>query len=123
MQQCPICYNELEVRDCSPCDCCGWDDNEIDHLNAQKHTYKVYDIYKGLHLTLCNFCEVDFSSYNPEYFGLLKDERLGLHKFNYVKDIKNPQIIKDKFCPNCSERLSFLKFLKQIREIADAREF
>ena len=117
MEQCPICYTELEIRVCAPCDVCGWDLKEIDDFKENKHTYKTYEIYKGLQLTLCNFCDVDFGSYKPEYFGFANGKRIGFQDFHLVKEIKNPQIAKDKFCPQCSARLTFLNFLFDIRQL------
>lgn len=117
MEQCPICYADLEVRDCAPCHDCGWDSKEIDHFRENRHTYKTYDIYKGLQLTLCDFCDVDFGSYKPEYFGFKNGHRIGFQDFHLIKEVRNPQIAKDKFCPQCSSRLKFLNFLFDIRQL------
>jgi hypothetical protein len=117
MEQCPICYSELEVRDCAPCDDCGWKPQEIEDLNDKIHTYATYDIYKGLRLTLCDFCRVDFGSYKSEYLGFKNGRRLDLTDFNFVSQIEHPQVTMDKFCPDCSARLRFLNFLLQIRLI------
>ncbi|MFN8284964.1 MAG: hypothetical protein U0U67_17205 [Chitinophagales bacterium] len=122
MQQCPICYSELEIRQCSPCDCCGADENELIHLKENKHKYNVYEIYYGLKLKLCTFCEVDFSSYKTEYFGFSNKKRLSLNDFNFIKEIENPVVEIDKYCPECKERLSFLKFTKAIWEINSIKE-
>ncbi len=117
MEQCPICYHELEVRECAPCDDCGWDPREINHLHQGIHTYETYEVYQGLHLTLCNFCAVDFGSYQSEYFGLSNGKRIGFKHFRFVRELADPQVIKDKFCPHCSARLTFLKFLNEIRNL------
>ncbi|WP_341900898.1 hypothetical protein [Fluviicola taffensis] len=115
MEQCPICYHELEVRDCAPCDDCGWDAKEINHLNQGIHTYTTYEVYNGLQLTLCNFCDVDFGSYRPEFFGFSNGKRIGFQNFAFVKELVDPQVTKDKFCPKCSMRLKFLTFLSAVR--------
>lgn len=117
MEHCPICSNELQVRDCAPCDDCGWDQKELNHFIEKKHIYKTYDIYNGLQLTLCNFCDVDFGSYMPETFGLKNKQRIGFQDFRFIKDIKNPQIQKRKFCPECKRTLTFLNFLFDIRQL------
>jgi hypothetical protein len=116
MEQCPICFGELETRDCAPCDDCGWDPKEIQDLTEKKHVYKTYEVYKGLRLTLCNFCDVDFGSYKPVYFGFKNGRRIGFQNFNFVRQIGNPEIVKDKFCPECSKRLTFLRFLAAVRD-------
>ncbi|MCE3230024.1 MAG: hypothetical protein K0S32_4575 [Bacteroidetes bacterium] len=115
MEQCPICFEELIVQDCAPCDDCGHHPEELEHFKQNLHTYKTYEIYKGLRLTLCNFCEVDFGSYKSEYLGFKKGRRLGFQNFSFIQDIRSPQITKDKVCLNCSHRLKFLKFLSDIR--------
>jgi hypothetical protein len=122
MEQCPICFAELEVRDCAPCDDCGWNvPTEIEHLNEGRHTYTTYEIYRGFRLTLCDFCYVDFGSYKPEYFGFRNKEALRLFDFNFVKQLEDPEVIKDKFCPSCAARLSFLRFVARIRELNEAQ--
>lgn len=123
MEQCPICFNELEVRECAPCHDCGWNvPTEIEHLKEGRHTYTVYDVYKGLTLTLCNFCAVDFGSYKPEYLGFHDDKRIGFEDFNYVKSIDHPVVEKDKFCPECGHRLKFLIFLRDLRELIEKED-
>ena len=117
MEQCPICFSELEVRDCGPCDDCGWDPKEIEDLKEEEHVYKTYEIYEGLRLTLCNFCDVDFGSYKSEYLGFKNGKGIGFENFTLVRQIDNPDIVKDKFCPECSKRLTFLKFVADIREL------
>jgi hypothetical protein len=118
MEQCPICFTELEVRDCAPCDDCGWDvPKEIGHLNENRHTYTTYEIYQKLRLTLCDFCSVDFGSYKPEYFGFENGRPIELGDFNFVEQLQSPQIVKDKFCPACSQRLKFLSFVAGMRRI------
>lgn len=122
MKQCPICFSELEVRDCAPCDDCGWRPEEIEHLNDNIHRYATYDIYKGLRLTLGNFCLGDFGSYKSEYLGFKNGRRLDLFDFNFVKQIEHPQVTMDKYCPDCFARLRFLNFLSQIRQINESED-
>jgi hypothetical protein len=118
MEYCPICYTELEVRECGPCHDCGWNvPTEIDHLKEGKHTYGTYGIYAGLRLNLCNSCMLDFGSYRPEAFGFKDERRLNFDDFEFIKDIHHPHVELDKFCPACHMRLKFLKFLYTIREI------
>lgn len=113
---CPLCFSELVVIDCAPCDDCGNLEIEIEHFNEGIHTYKILNIYKGLKLQLCNFCEVDFGSYKSEYLGFKNKETLSCDDFDFVSEVKNPVITKDKYCPNCMKRLKFLNFIKELRE-------
>ncbi len=118
MDYCPICYSALEVRECAPCHDCGWNvPTELEHLRTGMHTYATHEVHKGLRLTLCNFCLVDFGSYHPGYFGFKHGERLYLNEFHFVKTLQHSQPEWDKFCPACSSRLKFLKFLKAIRDL------
>ena len=116
MKQCPICFETLVMIDCAPCDDCGWREIERDHLAQGIHVYNVYHVYEELQLTLCNFCDADFSSYHPEYWGLAWDKRLALTCFTFVKQVSDPVMIKDKFCPTCAHRLSFLNVLREVRD-------
>jgi hypothetical protein len=113
---CLLCYEELEVREVAPCDDCGWDPTEIEHFNIGKHHYTEYEIFPGLNLTLCNFCDVDFGSYDPTFFGLPKRTRIGFDKMKFVRVVREASLGRDKYCPNCKCRLSFLKFVVQARE-------
>jgi hypothetical protein len=69
---CPICYAPLEVRDVAPCWDCGADPAELGHLAAGPHKYAEFLIFDAA-ITLCDFCQVDFASYAPDY----PDELIG----------------------------------------------
>lgn len=112
-KQCPICDGNLEVIDVSPCYDCGHIENEIKHFRDGKHKYNVYSIF-GLEITLCDVCYLEFEQYGPEYFGLTKDNKFSHKQISFVRDSEK-QIEKDKFCIECGHRLSFLKFLFEVR--------
>jgi hypothetical protein len=114
---CPICYTPLEVRDVAPCMDCGALPNEIEHALSGRHTYAEYRIFGDLTLVLCDFHQVDFGSYDPAYFGLPKNTRIGFQKMQYVRSVEEIRITKDKYCPECDRRLAFLKFLEQARQL------
>ena len=111
---CPVCAAELEIRDVAPCFDCGWDPGELEHLAEGKHTYTEVLAF-GIPIVVCNFCLVDFSSYDPAFFGRPPRTKLGLGEFVEVRAITNPSGGKDKFCPVCRRRLAFLRFLAQVR--------
>jgi ribosomal protein S14 len=113
---CPLCFEDLETRLVARCDDCGADPKEIKHFEEKKHHYTEYEIFPGLNLTLCNFCDVDFGSYDPESFGLLKGTKIGFEKMKLIRSVQDPSLQKDNYCPNCGRRLSFLRFLMQSRE-------
>lgn len=114
---CPLCYTALEVSDVAPCMECGNVSEEIEHALAGKHTYAEMRIFGDLSLILCDFCQVDFGSFHPEFFGLPKDAHIGYGKMQFLRSIKNVRINKDKVCPKCGYRLPFLKFVQQAREL------
>jgi len=62
---------------------------------------------------LCDFCEVDFASYDPTFFGRSRGTRL--ESPQHLSAISQVQITKDKFCPNCRMRLAFLRFVDRAR--------
>jgi rubrerythrin len=115
-EQCPICYTPLEVKVVAPCDDCGHFLEEIEHYKQGLHTYKIYDIYDGLRLQLCNFCAVDFGSYKSGYLGLKNGRRIGFEQFDFIKDVKGATLQKDKYCPSCNHRKTFLSFLSKLRD-------
>jgi hypothetical protein len=110
----PICAAELEIRDVAPCFDCGWDLGELEHLAEGKHTYTEVLAF-GIPIVVCNFCLVDFSSYDPAFFNRPARTKLGLGEFVEVRAITNPSQGKDKFCPVCRRRLAFLKFVAKVR--------
>jgi hypothetical protein len=118
MDYCPVCYTFLEARDCAPCDDCGGYPEELDHFRNEKHTYAIYEIYNGIRLQLCDFCILDFASYKPEYFGLKDGKHISDH-FNFVKEVGDPHLEKDKFCTQCNSRLNFLQLVSTIRQMND----
>jgi len=115
---CPICYEKLEIIDVAPCNDCGWDETEIQHLKEKKHIYAEFEVY-GSKLILCNFCDVDFSSFQPSFWGFPDKERIGYGSEGFRKIEEIPyeklSIRKDKFCPSCKGRLTFLKALAKAR--------
>jgi len=114
---CPICYELLEVREVGPCMECGSDPREIEEARAGQHTYAEYRIFGELSLVLCDFCQADFSSYDPTFFGLVPGQRVGMeHGWIFVRDVQ-PVLTKDKCCPSCGYRLPFLEFIVHAREL------
>jgi len=116
IQQCPVCFNEMTFQKVSPCMDCGDDPKEITDLLKNSHTYSEFEVSPGLRLILCNFCEADFSSYDPTYFGLPLGTKMGIGKMIFIRNIEDPKIIKDFVCPTCNHRLAFLDFMVRFRE-------
>ena len=125
--QCPICSNELEVREVTPCIECGALEEEVEilkndlkekdnyhhqPLSPEFNLYRVFDKYE---ITLCNFCAVDSSSKEPQYFGLPKNKKIGYEKLQFLKKIIEPTLGKDKYCSECNQRLSYSNFLISVR--------
>src|SRR5688572_17248489 len=79
-EQCPICFTTLEACEVAPCMDCGHVPQELEHLREGQHTYAEYRIFGPLSLVLCDFCQVDFDSYDPAYFGLPRTARIGFGK-------------------------------------------
>ncbi len=81
-----------------------------------KHTYQRFEVFADLELTLCNFCMLDFGSYDPTFFGLPQSSRVGFDRMRFVRDVSNPTIGRDKYCSECRRTLAFLKFVAAARE-------
>jgi hypothetical protein len=116
---CPICYTPLETREVAPCYDCGHDPAELVHLAERRHTYDEIETL-GARAVLCDFCQSDFSSYDPTYFGLPRGARLGRPYMQLVRTLRDPRPATDKFCPQCRHRLAFLRFVAQARAVAAA---
>jgi hypothetical protein len=116
---CPICYAPLETRAVAPCYDCGHDPEELVHLAECRHTYDEVETL-GARVVLCDFCQSDFSSYDPRYFGLAANARIGRPDMQLVRTIHDPQPGIDKFCPQCQYRLAFLRFVAQARAVGAA---
>jgi hypothetical protein len=115
--QYPICYAPLEVTDVAPCMECGNIPQAIEHALAGKHSYAEMRIFGDLTLVLCDFCQVDFGSYDPTFFGLPRGARIGYEKMQFLRAVGEVFIVKDKYCPQCGYRLPFLKFVQKAREL------
>ena len=112
---CPLCQGPLETREVAPCYECGAAPTEREHFDQGKHTYREYEVFSPLRLTLCNFCDVDFGSFDPTFFGLPAKTRIGYQYFVPLEPVRSPALGHDKYCAACGYRLRFLRF------VADAR--
>ena len=86
---CPVCYSELEVRDVAPCFDCGDDPRELEELANGTHTYAEVLAF-GVPIVLCDFCDADFSSYDPAYFNRASGTTLGLREFVFIRQVADP---------------------------------
>jgi hypothetical protein len=115
---CPLCFEPLEVRDVAPCMDCGHDPQEVEHARAGRHTYAEYRIFGELSLVLCDFCQVDFGSYDPTWFGLPRGTRIGFGERDWqlIRSV-SPTTTRGRCCAACGHRLSFLEFVLQARAL------
>jgi hypothetical protein len=114
---CPICYTALETREVAPCDACGHIARELTELAEGLHTYDEVETL-GARIVLCDFCQSDFSSFDPTYFGRPTGTPLGRPHIRFMRTIRDPRPSVDKFCPQCEQRLAFLRFVVQTRDVA-----
>jgi hypothetical protein len=111
---CPICNASLETRDVAPCWDCGALPIELSHLAEGWHKYAEFLIFDTA-IILCDFRQVDFGSYAPDYFG--QSHRVCYGKgMTFVRDVSDARVTKDKYCGNGGRRLAFLRFLASVRE-------
>ena len=121
---CPICYEELDVVETTPCIDCGASEQSLEilriHIDSNyEHDSKDYALYRAFDISediFCDICPYEFSTYDPEYFGFDKRKRLGPSDFQFLKPIAKPEITKDKFCSSCGMRLAFLLFTLRLRK-------
>jgi hypothetical protein len=110
--KCPVCSSLLEKIDVAPCYDCGHDEDEIEEFNKNEHSYNEYKIFDE-EIILCNFCDVDFHSYYPEYFGLPRGYKKS-YELDFLRSIEKKSIEKDYYCKTCNRRLAFLNFLSKV---------
>lgn len=112
---CPICSTELQVIDVAPCWDCGHLPRELEELKKEEHTYSVFRVFETHEVVLCDFCDADFGSYLPSYFGLPDTGHVIGDHLEFVRDLPKPWLpTKDKFCPECAHRLKFLNLRQTI---------
>lgn len=110
---CPICSTRLEPRAVSPCFDCGHAPSELEECAQGAHRYYVYAIW-GQEIVLCDFCDADFGSFYPDYFGLPAGPRQR-YPLELVRRAEAPAVSRDLYCPHCKHRLAFLEFVARAR--------
>jgi hypothetical protein len=98
----------------APCHLCGADPEELKHL--ERHQFVEYLLPPGQTTILCNNCWGDVGSFEPEFFGFSQGLPKGLRAPQFQRDLAEPMIGKDKFCPVCNLRLAFLRLVANLRE-------
>jgi hypothetical protein len=73
------------------------------------------EVFEDWRLVLCDFCIVDFGSYNPSFFGLPRDRGVRWQDLRFIKRVHEPSLGQDKYCPSCDHRLTFLNFVAAVR--------
>lgn len=116
---CPICYSKLVQKNVAPCDECGGNNLELEHY--KEHKYHEYILYHDLRLVLCDYCDVDFGSFDPTYFGFTKNTQIGYQDFQLIREVIDIRLVQGKFCEQCGFRLPFLNFIRDCR-IANEKE-
>ncbi len=111
---CPICRGNLEMRKVAPCYDCGHTPDELTDLANGIHDYHLLTIY-GQEIVLCDFCEADFDSYDPDFLGL-PEECANNYPSERISKLDDPRPSQDDYCPECDSRLAFLVFLKNVRD-------
>lgn len=111
---CPICSTKMTVQSVAPCYDCGHADSEIGEFERREHEYHQFELW-GHSLVLCDFCDADFGSYYPEYWGLPAGP-LPDYPLHLIGPLASPKISEDHVCDPCKHRLAFLNLLSAIRK-------
>jgi len=98
----------MQSIDVAPCFDCGHAPTEIEHFVQQQHEYHVFEVW-GREIVLCDFCDADFGSYFPDYWGM-PEGSLPDYPLQLIRKLDNPAIERDLYCANCKHRLAFLFF-------------
>lgn len=108
MENCPICSNQLSLIDVAPCFDCGHRPHELEECAQGGHEYHVFELWER-NIVLCDFCDADFGSYYPDYWGMPRDSPSDF-PLHIVRKIEIPCIEQDLYCASCDHRLAFLLF-------------
>ncbi len=114
--QCPLCSEELELREVAPCMYCGGYPEELNHFHEGQHTYAELEIFPNYKLVLCDFCQVDFGSHDPEFYGFHRSKKIGYEYMKHTFKVVPLSIGQDKYCTSCQLRLKYLDFVAAIRK-------
>jgi len=104
----------MEKIEVAPCYDCGHSEKELEELKKLEHEYHLFNVF-GEKIVLCDFCDADFGSYYPEYFGFPEGSPQD-YPMDLIKKITEPKPSKDHYCPKCQHRLSFIAFLTKVRK-------
>ena len=96
---------------------CGAVSTEIEHAREGQHTYAEYKVFDDVSMVLCDFCQVDIGSIHPEYWGTSNIQRISFTDLRLVRQVDDLHIGRDKYCPECGDRLALLVALKKIRDL------
>jgi hypothetical protein len=97
--RCPDCGTPFKQRFVAPCYDCGDDPRELEHLEEGRHAYDEVELL-GRHAILCDLCQADFSSYDPEYFGR---KRPRLHRdMRFIRRLADPQGYATRSLPSAT---------------------
>ncbi|WP_298868265.1 hypothetical protein, partial [uncultured Gimesia sp.] len=77
--------------------------------------YTIYRIFSQIEISLCDLCAMELGLYDPQYFGLSSNQELKYGNMEFIKVVREPRVGKDKYCPSCKKRLSFIKFVLKVR--------
>jgi hypothetical protein len=112
--QCPVCYTPLEVRAVTPCFYCGaWPEQVA--LFKPTDEFREWRLPSGQRIVLCRPCELEeFLVPGGWGYRLNLGTRWPLNALEYVRQVQDPQLGQDKFCPTCNMRLAFLAITSQL---------
>ena len=124
-EQCPECGDELDIRDVAPCADCGHVHEFVDVLRQDiaenfSHDSKEYNLYRAydeVEVILCTACACGLESFAPDFWGYKGKKRLRFQDLEFLRQINEPVIAKDKFCATCKMRLAFIHFVQSVREV------
>ena len=100
----------------APCMDCGPRPDELEHFASGRHTYAEWQLFPELadRLVLCDFCEIDFGSYLPEYFGMPAGSEPGRRR-QFIRERRDLMVVEDWVCPECQTRKGFAEFVVRVR--------
>ncbi|HEX2053916.1 MAG TPA: hypothetical protein VHJ78_09370 [Actinomycetota bacterium] len=117
-ENCPLCAGPMEARSAAPCEQCGGDPESLARYRGRDETYHLVKVLGGREIVLCIGCMLSFGSLDPLYLGVPPRSQYGFESMEVLREMRDPPVRADYFCPACGYRLKFLRFVKDVRSRA-----
>jgi hypothetical protein len=109
--QCPVCFTPLEVRDVTPCFICGGWPAFVARFDPASE-FTEFRLPTNQLIVLCRSCQLEeFMVPGGWGYRLAPGEKFPVNVLRWVREVAEPRLARDKFCPTCNTRLAFIEVI------------